>query len=318
MKIILDPYRGGNDTGVNINGKYEKNLLLDLTKSLNNYLSNLGIKTEIIRTSDVSLTDEERNNIINNLKEEGDIIIQIRYLADDDLEIIYPLRNSDALASLISNELTKNGINVGKYYQRRLPSNTILDYYSIIRNTSPNETLIINLNDLINYQKVISVIASSIASYIKKDNTYQVVKGDNLYKIAKQYGITVQELKDANKLSTNLLNIGQVLIIPTKTIINNNEYLVKKGDSLYQISKMYNTTVNELKKINNLSTDLLSIGQIIKVPPLTEEYLLYNVKKGDSLYQISKMYNTSVNELKSINGLKSNLLSINQVLKIPK
>jgi len=317
MKVILDPYRGGNDTGVNINGKYEKNLLLDLTNYFSEQLSELGIKNEIIRTSDVSLTDDERNSIINELKNDRDIIIQNRYIENSDLEIIYPLRNDDALASLISNELTQNGINVEKYYQRRLPSNTVVDYYNIIRNTDPNETLIISFPNLTNYQNVVSIIARAIASYIKEDNTYKVVKGDSLYKIAKMYDISVEELKEVNKLSSNLLNIGQVLIIPTKTVLANDEYLVKKGDSLYQIAKMYGITVNELKELNNLSSNLLSIGQILKVPQSKEDNSLYSVKKGDSLYQIAKTYGITVNELKELNNLSSNLLSIGQILKVP-
>ena len=95
-------------------------------------------------------------------------------------------------------------------------------------------------------------------------------------------------------------------------------YTVQKGDSLYQIGNKYNISVNKLKEINNLTSNLLSIGQILKIPVSNEEYIIYKVQKGDSLYQIAKQYNTTTNEIKSLNNLTSNLLNIDQELKIPR
>jgi len=319
MKVIIDPYRGGSDTGVVINGKYEKNLLLELSQYLNDRLNSLGVNSEIVRDNDISLSDDERNSIINELKDRNDIIIQNRYIDTGNIEIIYSLRNSDALASLISNDLKHGGYLVEKYYQRRLPSNTMLDYYSVIRNTNPNEAIIIEYGDLLNYKEVINIIALTLANYIKGSNTYVVKSGDNLYKIANKFGVSVDDIKNINKLGSNLLSIGQVLKIPNN--INNDyiQYVVVKGDSLYKISKKYNTSVNEIKKLNNLNSDLLSIGQLLKVPNnIDNDNIQYVVVKGDSLYKISKKYNTTVDEIKKLNNLSSNLLSIGQVLKIPK
>ena len=67
MKIIIDPYRGGNDTGIEINGQYEKNILLNLSKYMSNKLNEQGILSELVRNNDVSLTDEERN-ILSKIK----------------------------------------------------------------------------------------------------------------------------------------------------------------------------------------------------------------------------------------------------------
>ena len=153
MKVIIDPYRGGTDTGQNINNQYEKNILLNLSKYMAEKLNKNGIQTELVRTSDISLTDEERNSIINEIKNKNDIIIQNRLSDDNEFDIIYPLRKKDTLASLITKDLESNGINVDKYYQRRLPTNTTLDYYSIIRNTNPNESIILEYKNLNNYEK---------------------------------------------------------------------------------------------------------------------------------------------------------------------
>ena len=266
MKIIIDPYRGGTDTGKQINNQYEKNLLLNLSKYMSLKLDNLGIKNELVRNNDISLTDEERNSIINELKDKNDLIIQNRLSDDFEFDIIYPLRSSDELASQISLDLENSGINVDKYYQRRLPTNTTLDYYSIIRNTTPNETIIIEYKDIDNYEEIIDIIVASLNKYFQKVNTYTVKSGDSLYQIAKKYNTTVDELKKINNLTSNLLSIGQILKIPIKEDITDDIYIVKSGDSLYQIAKKNNTTVNDIKSINNLVSNTLSIGQKLKIP----------------------------------------------------
>ena len=119
MKVIIDPYRGGNDTGREINSQYEKNILLNISKKLSEKLNKLGINTELIRTNDISLTDEERTSIINEIKDKNDIIIQNRISEDGEFDIIYPLRSSDNLPSSLTKDIEKNGIQVDKYYQRR-------------------------------------------------------------------------------------------------------------------------------------------------------------------------------------------------------
>ena len=107
-------------------------------------------------------------------------------------------------------------------------------------------------------------------------------------------------------------------MIPKKEAETNiDEYIVKKGDTLYAIANKYDTTVDNLKSINNLTTDLLSIGQVLKIPNTTANYDTYTVKSGDTLYAIANKYNTTVDAIKKLNNLTSNTLSINQVLKIP-
>jgi len=320
VKIIIDPYRGGSDIGKNISGQYEKNILLNISKYMNTEFIKNGIESELVRSNDISLSDDERNTIINEIKTSDDIIIQNRLSEDNNFNIIYPLRNSDQLVSLISSNLKLNNINVNKYYQRRLPTDTTLDYYSVLRNTKPNFALIIEYNDSSNYIPIVNVIVETIVKYLGNKNTYTVKKGDSLYQIAKKYNMSVEELKMINNLTSNNLSIGQVLKIPQmKDNVDGDTYIVKKGDSLYQIAKKYNMSVEELKRINNLTSNNLSIGQVLKIPQIKDngDGNTYIVKKGDSLYQIAKKYNTSVEELKRINNLTSNNLSIGQVLEIP-
>lgn len=158
--------------------------------------------------------------------------------------------------------------------------------------------------------------------------TYTVKSGDSLYKIAGQYGVTVDEIITANNLKSTKLQIGQVLVIPTGTIqptptptLPNNNYItytVKPGDSLYKIANNYNTTVNAIKELNNLKSNNLSIGQQLKIPSSSNDtsYTTYTVKKGDSLWLIANNFNTTVDNIKRLNNLTSNNLSIGQQLKI--
>ena len=323
MKIIIDPYRGGDDYGAKIGDKYEKDILLDLSKYMNNSFNNQNINSILTRNTDESLTDEDRVNQINKLKQDNDLIIQNRFDTSSNLSIIYPLRSSDKLASLIFSNLENNGISVNKYYQRRLPTNTKYDYYSVIKDTNPNETIIIEYGDADNYKQVVDIIVKSIIEYLALSDTYKVKSGDTLYSIAKKYNISVDELKELNNLKNNNITVGQVLKIksniPSEEVTGKNYYIVKSGDTLYSIAKKYNTTVDEIKKSNNLKSNNLSIGMELKIKeePSSTNYIDYVVKSGDNLYSIAKKYNTTVDEIKKLNGLTSNLLNIGMTLKIP-
>lgn len=155
--------------------------------------------------------------------------------------------------------------------------------------------------------------------------TYKVVKGDTLYGISNQFGVSVDDILKLNNVNPSNLQIGTILNIPGNSGTNANNYItytVKKGDSLYSISKNYNTSVNELIKLNNLKSNLLSIGQKLKVPETYDEdktlpsFTNYTVKRGDSLYSIARNFNTDVNTIMKDNNLNSTTLSIGKNLKI--
>lgn len=159
---------------------------------------------------------------------------------------------------------------------------------------------------------------------------YVVKRGDSLWKIANDYGVTVDALKELNNLTTNGLQIGQQLIVPAQasdTPANEIVYTVKKGDSLWTIAQQYNTTISALKTRNNLTSNVLSIGQQLIIPSSTQTpsndsnntqpaEKTYVVQRGDSLWLIASKNNTTVDELKRLNNLTSNVLQIGQILRI--
>lgn len=96
------------------------------------------------------------------------------------------------------------------------------------------------------------------------------------------------------------------------------QYVVKAGDSLWLIAQKYGTTVDAIKNLNGLTGDMLNIGQVLKIPSGGAlPYIEYTVKSGDSLWLIANRYHTTVDDIRRLNGLASNLLNIGQVLKVP-
>ncbi len=246
----------------------------------------------------------------------------------DGAEVIYALRNKSTLSNKILNSLAKAGQNIREAYQRRLPSNTSKDYYFIHRNTGNTEPVLVEYGFLDskgddveqlknNAEKYANAVVDAILDYIGygTGTNYTVQKGDSLYSIAKKYGISVDELKKANGLTTNNLSLGQKLVIPE--VKGEIGYVVKAGDSLYNIAKKYGISVDELKKTNGLTTNTLTVGQELVIPE-TSKSRTYTVKSGDSLYSIADKFGVSVSNLKKVNNLTSNLLSIGQILVIPK
>lgn len=341
-KVIIDPGHGGTDAGATGNNLLEKDYNLLISKYMYNRFKQLGVPVAITRDSDTTLSPTDRvNTILNKFGNSSDVILISNHVnsgGGEGAEVIYALRNKDTLARRILENIGAAGQETRKYYQRRLPSDTSKDYYFIHRNTGNLEPLIVEYGFIDdtkdveflkeNYKELAEAVISAVANYIGvpytppegiTTNTYVVQKGDSLYSIANKLGTTVSELKKENNLTTNTLQIGEVLRIPTKEIYEGEEnvYIVQKGDTLYSVAMANNTTVDELKKANNLTSNILSTGQLLKIPSALLPESTYIVKKGDSLYSIANKYNTTIDELKRINNLTSNILSIGQVLKLP-
>ena len=348
-KVVIDAGHGGNDGGAVGNEIVEKDLTLKISKYIHERLDELGIENTLIRESDVTIEPTERvEKILEPYGGGSDVLVISNHInagGGQGVEIIYALRNSDAFSKRIATELENGGREVRKYYQRRYPSDSSKDYYFIHRNTGNTEAVIVEYGFLDNatdaellkeyWRDYAEAVVKAIADYVGVNysysgpvlnkNYYIVQKGDSLWSIASKNNLTVDKLKELNNLSSNLINVGQKLLI--KDTSSSDElgvyYTVKAGDTLYGIAKEYGLSVEELKKMNDLKNNNLSINQKLLVSGTGEniiggDYDTYIVKSGDNLYAIARKYGISVDKLKNINNLSSNLLSIGQKLLVPK
>ncbi|EAD0679346.1 1,4-beta-N-acetylmuramoylhydrolase [Listeria monocytogenes] len=181
---------------------------------------------------------------------------------------------------------------------------------------------------------------------------YTVVKGDSLWKIANNNKVTIANLKAWNNLKSDFIYPGQKLKVSAGSTSNTNTskpstntntskpstntnakvYTVAKGDSLWRIANNNKVTIANLKAWNNLKSDFIYPGQKLKVSagsttntntakpstnnPSNSTVKTYTVKKGDSLWAISRQYKTTVDNIKAWNKLTSNMIHVGQKLTI--
>ena len=180
------------------------------------------------------------------------------------------------------------------------------------------------------------VLGSTLFAGAASAQSIKVKKGDTLWDLSRKYDTTISKIKSENHLRSDIIYVGQTLSINGKSTSSKSSssssssstYKVKSGDSLWKISKKYGMTINELKKLNGLKSDLLRVGQVLKLRGSTSSSSsssskvsssstsTYKVKSGDSLSKIASKYGTTVSKLKSLNGLKSDVIYVNQVLKV--
>lgn len=341
--VVVDSGHGGTDPGAISGTVKEKDLTLKASNYMYNRLKELGIPVVATKLTDENISRTERikraNAAFNGNPNAILISNHINSGGGEGAEIIYPLRNNDTLATMALNNIGAAGQKKRKVYQRRLPEDPSKDYYYIIRETSPMQSLLVEYGFIDNaadqkklqnnLEDYVEGVVKAIADYggyqytppgsTTTGNIYTVVRGDTLSQIASKFNTTVEEIKRLNNLTSDLLQIGQKLKIPTTTTLTET-YTVQKGDTLYGIARKYNITVDELKSLNNIVGNNLYIGQELRVPvtQTNDDYEIYTVVKGDSLWLISQRYGVTVDDLIEINNLENADLQIGDKLKIPK
>jgi len=173
---------------------------------------------------------------------------------------------------------------------------------------------------------------------------YTVKAGDNLWNISRKYGVSVEVIIDVNNLrDKDLLSLGQKLEIPAigGGVSNSNQkqeptiitYTVVKGDTLWSISQRFDVKMTSIISVNNLKEiSRLSIGQKLKLPitnmdiakaegysqETAAEEIIYYVKKGESLWSISREYNVKLEAIIAANSITdASKISAGQQLRIP-
>ena len=178
--------------------------------------------------------------------------------------------------------------------------------------------------------------------------TYKIVSGDTLSKIAERFGTTYQELARINGISNpNIIQVGQIIKVPGSSSVSSNNasynessnytstyntYKIVSGDTLSKIAQRFDTTYQELARINGISNpNIIQVGQVIKVPgakPISSTSNLaprppvalntYTIVYGDTLSKIANRFGTTYQELARINGISNpNIIQVGQVIKVP-
>lgn len=296
----------------------------------NMLLDNIGEAGQIKRKAYQRRLPENPNKdyyyIIRETGNAESVLVEYGFI--DNTKDAYKLQNSldnlvegavKAIAEYLGVPYTKPGITVNDQDTYTVKKGDTL--YSISKNQNIPIDTIIKLNNLTSSNLEIGqqLKLKSDSNNSSNKNQYIVQRGDTLYSLALKYNTTVDKLRKLNNLNTNTLTIGQILVLPIETDIDEYDiYVAKKGDSLWSISRKFNIDINDLIELNNLKDLTLQKNQSILVPKQQEniETDLYIVKKGDTLWSISNKLNIPVQTLKELNNLNSNLLKVNQQLKI--
>lgn len=170
--------------------------------------------------------------------------------------------------------------------------------------------------------------------------THKVRRGESLFSIAEDYGVTIDNLKEWNNLSGSSIDAGQTLIVnasaakASKKSSGSSEkkaattkHKVRRGETLGAIASRYGVTVDNLKDWNNLSSSRIDIGQtlIVKGSKSTSSlrsskssYTTHTVRNGETLGGIAERYGTTASAIRKANGIKGSMIRKGQKLKIPK
>lgn len=202
------------------------------------------------------------------------------------------------------------------------------DYFVSLDNQSANEKLTLQIDK------------NSEKNIVTKNIRHKVKRGENLAGISAKYGVTIADLKNWNKLSSNKIKKGQYLTIRTSSTnytppeYTKNEqktfrYKVKKGETLGGIAEKFHVSVKDLQRWNNISGTNIRASQLLSIhgndvsnsmgdntTKMPSNLSNYVVKKGETIGEIAELFKTSVANVKKWNGLKSNRIIAGQKLKI--
>lgn len=156
---------------------------------------------------------------------------------------------------------------------------------------------------------------------------YRVRTDDSLWKIARKFGTSVEKLKYANNLSSSIIRPGQRLKIPTRGNVIYVKHKIRPGENIYVLAKKYGTSIDEIKRANNLKGSLIIAGKTLSIPQrLSYTYVPRDVPKkvhhkiipGDTLSELALRYRVSVSQIKRWNNMSSTTLIAGRNLVIYK
>ncbi|TFG78151.1 MAG: LysM peptidoglycan-binding domain-containing protein [Thermodesulfobacteriales bacterium] len=297
----------------------------------------LKSKTNISKTS--SVADTKLESIQNETPVRAEI-------PQEEISNAYVVKKGDTLGHIAEKHAVKTNdlkkANNLKNNNLQIGQKLVIPNLAVVKETSETKEVVTSSKtELLKTTENDSIINLTVS------NVYTVQKGDTIYDLSNKFKISKDNLTKWNNLDKSNLSIGQKLYLtPNKEIRTasnksdnkvskpqySGDYKVKKGDTLGHIASNHGISVKDLKNANNLTTNNLKIGKVLKVPALTKQNKTvaksaktvnrtsatkYTVKKGDTLGGISNSYGVSVAKIKEASSLKSNNIKVGDVLLIP-
>ena len=160
--------------------------------------------------------------------------------------------------------------------------------------------------------------------------SHVVEEGDNLWSLASKYETEVKIIKEINYLRSDLLSIGDTLLVPLGKTKSNNfipyeMHIVSEGDTLWSIAAEYNLDIRDLTSMNSINQDdYLQLGQQLTIGNKNihrnieskKRTILYSVKQGDNLYKISELFDVSIKSIEEVNNFNNPILMPGQIIKV--
>ncbi|MEE9554316.1 MAG: LysM peptidoglycan-binding domain-containing protein [candidate division Zixibacteria bacterium] len=169
---------------------------------------------------------------------------------------------------------------------------------------------------------------------------HKIRSGETVSQIARKYGVSITSIVQSNKLGRRKkIYAGKKLMIPvppgksvaSKTAAKNKvkksangKYLVRYGDTLWDIAQAHGMSVSQLRRLNNLSSNRIYAGRELVISHDSKKEISssgsmskYTVRRGDNLWKIASKFGTTVSRIKRANGLVSNEIYPGNRLKVP-
>ena len=150
-----------------------------------------------------------------------------------------------------------------------------------------------------------------------------VATGDTLWKISRRYGLSISEIKEINELESETILPGMTLHLRKiaeveETVETGFEYVVQKGDNLWDIARRFNVGVNLLHQLNRLEGEHITPGQRLQVRPTSLDEAVHIVRSGETLSAVALKYGISLSELREINGIQGSRILVGDKLRVRK
>ncbi len=180
---------------------------------------------------------------------------------------------------------------------------------------------------LVSVQNEVVALKDIEIPFRTRPTRYTVRRDDSLWKIARQFGTSIEKLKYANRLSSSIIRPGQRLKIPTRGNVIYVKHKIRPGENIYVLAKKYGVSIDEIKRANKLKGSLIIAGKTLSIPQrLSSVYVPRDVPRkmshkiipGDTLSELALRYRVSVSQIKRWNNLSSTTLIAGRNLVIYK